>query len=147
MLQDLINYTFLADRKFIDAFLDAARSMPEAEKLFSHILNAQHIWAKRILGEKHEYDVFQLHSVGVFETIHLRNSEYLLRILRTQNLEELIIYQNSKGESFVNAASDILFHIVNHSTYHRAQVAAQFRLNDITPPTTDYIMLKRDGLL
>jgi uncharacterized damage-inducible protein DinB len=147
MLQNLINYTFLADRKIIDAFMEAGKSIPEAEKLFSHVLNAQHIWAKRIIREKAEYDIFQIHSIGVFENIHLRNSEYLLQILRIQDPEELIIYTNSKGESFVNTVYDILFHVVNHSTYHRAQVASHFRQNGVTPPSTDYIMFKRDGLL
>ena len=147
MLQNLINYTSLADRKIIDVFLQVSKPMPEAEKLFSHVLNAQHIWAKRIFREEPEYDTFQIHSIGEYENIHLRNSEFLLQILHTKDPEELVIYTNSKGDNFVNAISDILFHIVNHSTYHRAQVAAQFRMNGITPPSTDYIMLKRDGSL
>jgi len=147
MLQNLINYTSLADRKIIDVFFQANKPMPEAEKLFSHVLNAQHIWAKRIFREEPEYDIFQIHSMGDYENIHLRNSEFLLQIIRTKNLEELVIYTNSKGENYVNAVSDILFHVVNHSTYHRGQVAAQFRLNGITPPSTDYIMLKRNGSL
>jgi uncharacterized damage-inducible protein DinB len=136
MLQNLINYTLLADKRMIDAFGQTSKSMPDAEKLFSHILNSQHIWVKRIFRETPEY-----------ENIHLKNSEYLLRSLHTLNLEEPLIYTNSQGAQFVNTISDILFHVVNHSTYHRGQVASQFRLNGIIPPVTDYILLKREGLL
>jgi uncharacterized damage-inducible protein DinB len=147
MLQNLINYTFLADKKIMDVFLQLNTSIPEAEKLFSHVLNAQHIWAKRIFHEEPEYDIFEIHPVVEYENIHLRNTEFLLQIFRSRDPEELVIYRNSQGAEFVNKISDILFHVVNHSTYHRAQIATQFRLNGITPPSTDYIMFKRDGLL
>jgi uncharacterized damage-inducible protein DinB len=147
MLQNLINYNSLADRMIINTFLEANKAMPDAEYLFSHILNAQHIWMKRILHEDIEYDRFQIHSVGTFESIHLRNIEYLLQVLHTKDPEEQIIYENSVGDKFDNKISDILFHVVNHSTYHRGQVASKFRLNGINPPVTDYILLKREGLL
>lgn len=147
MLQNLINYTSFADRIIIDTFLEADKPMPVAEHLFSHILNAQHIWMKRILREQPEYDRFQVHSIGDFENIHLRNLEAMLQVLHTRDLDELIVYSIPGGGDFVNSISDILFHAVNHSTYHRGQVASQFRLNGITPPVTDYVILKRDGLI
>lgn len=147
MLQNLINYTSLADKIIIDTFLEANKPMPAAEKLFSHILNAQNIWMKRIDHEEPDYDRFQIHSIAEFENIHLRNMDAMLRVLHTKDLEELIIYTISTGESFVNSVSDILFHVVNHSTYHRGQVVSQFRQNDIDPPVTDYIFFKRDGSL
>lgn len=147
MLQNLINYTSLADRIIIDTFLEANKPMPVAEHLFSHILNAQHIWMKRIFREQPEYDRFQVHSVGDFENIHLRNIEAMLQVLHTKDLEELIVYKTSTGEDYVNSVADILFHAGNHSTYHRGQVVSQFRLNGITPPVTDYVFLKREGSL
>jgi uncharacterized damage-inducible protein DinB len=147
MLQSLINYTSYADRIIIDTFLEANMPMPVAEKLFSHVLNAQHIWTKRVFKEEIEYDRFQIHSIGDFENIHLRNLEAMLQVLHTKDLDELIVYTTSAAGSFVTSVSDILFHVVNHSTYHRGQIVSQFRLNNITPPITDYVMLKRDGLI
>ena len=147
MLQNLINYTSLADKIIIDTFLEANKAMPVAEKLFSHVLNAQHIWTKRVFKEEIEYDRFQMHSVGDFENIHLRNLEAMLQVFHTRDMEEPIIYTTSAAGSFTSSVSDILFHVVNHSTYHRGQIVSQFKLNDITPPVTDYVMLKRDGLI
>ncbi|MXV17131.1 DinB family protein [Hufsiella ginkgonis] len=46
-----------------------------------------------------------------------------------------------------NSVVDIIYHVTNHSTYHRGQVATQFRLHEIACPATDYIWLKRNGLL
>ena len=100
MLQTLINYTALADKKIIDVFLSAGKSIPEAEHLFSHILNAQHIWVKRVFKEEEEYDRFQIHSVAAFEDIHLKNIEYLFRTIATKDLDEQIIYKDSRGNEY-----------------------------------------------
>lgn len=147
MLLDLINYTQLADRRIIDVFLQAETAMPEAQNIFSHILNAQCIWLNRIQNKEPTCDRFQLQPIDVFEDMHNQNCKDMLHVLHNHDMKELIVYKNSSGEPFSNAVHDILFHIVNHSTYHRAQVATQFRLNNIQPPVTDYIAYKRDGLI
>lgn len=36
---------------------------------------------------------------------------------------------------------------VNHSTYHSGQIASLLKADDIVPPATDLIILKRDMLL
>ncbi|QLH28398.1 MAG: hypothetical protein HWD63_02710 [Candidatus Parvibacillus calidus] len=37
---------------------------------------------------------------------------------------------------------DIIFHIINHSTYHRGQIAMEFRQSGLEPLNTDYIFYK-----
>jgi uncharacterized damage-inducible protein DinB len=147
MLLDLINYTQLADRRIIDVFLQSENALPEAQNTFSHILNAQHIWLKRIQKQEPQFDRFQLQPVDVFEEMHNQNCREMLEVLHNHDMKEMIIYKNASGEPFTNAIHDILFHVVNHSTYHRAQIAIQFRMNNIQPPITDYIAYKRDGLI
>ncbi|MGYP003599610475 len=34
-----------------------------------------------------------------------------------------ISYRNSKGNAFENYVQEIFVHFINHSTYHRAQIA------------------------
>jgi uncharacterized damage-inducible protein DinB len=147
MLLDLINYTQLADRRVIDIFLQAETALPEAQNMFSHILNSQRIWLDRVQGSEPQYDRYQLQPVDLFDEMHNQNCKDMLEIVHNHDLKEIIIYKNSSGEAFSNAVHDILFHVVNHSTYHRAQVATQFRLNNIQPPVTDYISYKREGLI
>ena len=147
MLLDLINYTQLADRRIVDVFLQSETALPEAQNIFSHILNAQHIWLKRIQKQEPQFDRFQLQPVDVFEEMHNQNCREMLEVLHNHDIKEMIIYKNASGEPFTNAIHDILFHVVNHSTYHRAQIAIQFRINNIQPPVTDYIAYKRDGLI
>jgi len=144
MLKELLKYTEIADKVVIDTFVNNAADMPEAIGLFSHILNAQHIWISRINYQQQQYERFAIHQRSDFLTIHKSNIANLYQILETKNLAEEINYANSNGGKFINTVSDILIHVVNHSTYHRGQVATQFRLKDVAPPVTDYIFLKRE---
>ena len=51
MLVEIMNYTQVADARVVEAF-EKNESVPtKAITLFSHVLNAQHIWASRILGK------------------------------------------------------------------------------------------------
>lgn len=107
--------------------------------LLSHILNAHHIWNNRILGRKTEYGVWDNHAIDSFAAIDLRNHDETRDILATGNLANEIAYRTTAGKPFVNTIRDTLFHVINHSTYHRGQLALLFRQNGIEPLPTDYI--------
>lgn len=146
MLDTLLKYTEIADRRVIDA-MTAAEPSDRARYLFSHILNAQHIWARRVLGEAPQYGVTQLHPMEEFAGMSAANISDLRRVRAEVPGDRTIRYVTSLGEAFENSAEDILFHVINHSTYHRAQIATDLRQSGIVPPVTDYIILKRQGLL
>jgi hypothetical protein len=61
MFEELIRYTELADSKIIHTFLSSEKTLPEAEYLFSHVLNSQHIWISRIKGETPSFQRFHIH--------------------------------------------------------------------------------------
>lgn len=121
-------------------YLTSERSV----KLFSHILNAHHIWISRIEGQKPRFDVWSIHPVTEFASINQDNYDITLQLLDRVDLSEVIRYTTSTGKAFANTIGDILFHIVNHSTYHRGQIASDFRETGIEPLNTDYIMFKRE---
>ncbi|HEY0897298.1 MAG TPA: DinB family protein [Sphingobacteriaceae bacterium] len=146
MLDALLKYTEIADRRVIDA-MTAASPSEKALYLFSHILNAQHIWARRVLGEPPLYGVSELHPMEQFPAISSGNISDLWKVRSTIPGDRTVRYITSLGESFENTAADILYHVINHSTYHRAQIATDLRQSGIEPPVTDYIILKRQGLL
>ena len=147
MLEESIHYTKIADSKLIAIFKQHKEISPKAIVLFNHVLNAQHIWASRILGSSPKYQVWQAYGVDLFEQISNENFELLIQIFKTIPLDKEIIYINSIGDQYKSLAKDILFHVVNHSTYHRAQIVSMFKLHGITSPVTDYIILKRDHQL
>ena len=145
-LSDLLRYTEVADNLVIDV-LRYSDPPEKAMALFSHVLNAQHIWASRIMNTEILYAPHQLHPVELLAEISGNNFRMLRKILDEDSPERQVSYSNTAGEKFISAAGDILFHVVNHSTYHRAQIATELRRSDIAPPVTDYIILKRQGLL
>lgn len=117
-----------------------------SEKIFeliSHTINAHQIWNARINKEE-ELGVWQLNSWENIPTINAQNYDKTINILQNNNLSTIVSYRNSKGEQFKNKIEDILFHIINHSTYHRAQIATECRNLGIKPLVTDYIMYKRN---
>jgi len=50
-------------------------------------------------------------------------------------------YVNVKGETWPYPLHEMLVHVVNHSTYHRGQVATMLRQLGKTPLSTDYLVL------
>ena len=78
--------------------------------------------------------------------MHLENIADMYELADT-DLNFNVIYTTFQDDKLENKASDILFHMVNHSTYHRAQIATLFRRNNIQPPITDYIVLNRKNQL
>lgn len=147
MIAESLKYTKLADEIMIDVFESNTLELEKAEQLFSHVLSAQHVWMKRILGEKEELGIWQLHDRKLFSKIHNSNFLMIDKILDQIELENEIKYRNSSGQEFSNKVKDILFHVVNHSTYHRGQIATLLKAAGISPPVTDYIMLKRQDLI
>lgn len=147
MLVQLMNYTQMADARII-AILQNNKPIPEkAISLFNHVLNAQHIWASRILNQPSLYAVWEEHSTQALSSVSIGNFERFKHILENLDVTKEVAYTNSKGDRFTNEIRDILIHAFNHSTYHRGQIASLLKANGLEPPVTDYIMLKREMYL
>ena len=65
-----------------------------------------------------------------------------MRILDTIELSQPVQYVTGKGQTFSNSLHEILFQVINHSTYHRGQIATEFRQSGLEPLLTDYIFYK-----
>lgn len=139
-----MKYTQWADEKLIAVFEQHDVIPEKASSLFSHVLNAQYIWACRILAKEPQFQVWEVHQPSVYAQICKTNFALLDEILKTVDLEKVIAYTNSRGESYIDVVKDILLHVFNHSTYHRGQIASLLNVNAIQPPATDYIQLKRE---
>lgn len=109
-------------------------------KLFSHILNAHQIWNSRIVGETSTFGVWDIHDPADFDSLIETNHINSKSILDTFSLRDQIQYSKDKGQKKIH---DVLFHIINHSTYHRGQIATNFRKNGLEPIATDYIFFEK----
>jgi len=111
--------------------------------LFSHILNAHQIWNNRILGQPVGCTVWETRPSDAFAVIDLHNYHQTLVLLDKFGFADEITYTTSNGSPFVNTVGNILFHVINHSTYHRGQIALLFRQHGMAPLVTDFIFYKR----
>ena len=140
LFDELFRYNQHCNQQLTEIFeRESTRVDAKSVALFSHILNAHHIWNNRILGRKTEYGVWDNHGINAFAAIDRSNHEETWSILATGELTKDIAYQTTAGKPFVNTVRDTLFHVINHSTYHRGQIAMLFRQSGIEPLPTDYI--------
>lgn len=109
----------------------------------NHILNAHQIWNSRITQDQKPFGVWDLHAIEELVGINAQNFETTIKIIGQFEFETVISYTTSRGDTFKNSVRDILFHIINHSTYHRGQIAADFRQTGLKPLMTDYIFYRR----
>ncbi|NJL11671.1 MAG: damage-inducible protein DinB [Microscillaceae bacterium] len=151
-MQDLFTDLFAYQHHFNQAIgeqLGQAREelLTEALPLFAHLINAHHTWNARLLGHTPEVKVFEVHPLLRCLQMDRDNYANTLKAMAKYEFNRVIDYQTSKGEPFRNTVRDILFHIVNHSTHHRAQISTQLRQAGISPLATDYIFFRRKARL
>ncbi|WP_215223901.1 DinB family protein [Echinicola shivajiensis] len=142
--KELFEYSHHFNQKLSDIFIDQPDKISEkAVKVFNHLLNAHQIWNNRIKPEQPTFGVWELHNTKDLKRIDKINHEQTLQILDNMDLNASCTYKNTKGEIFESSVQNICFHIINHSTYHRGQIATEFRLYGLEPLVTDYILYKR----
>ncbi len=65
--------------------------------------------------------------------------------LGARDFDRPIRYENPPGTTWTYALSEMVRHVVNHSSYHRGQVASLLRRLGVTPPATDYLVFFDEG--
>lgn len=60
-------------------------------------------------------------------------------------LAEDVRYTTADGTSYATPLGEFFLHMVNHSTYHRGQLAAFLRNAGVKPPSTDLVIWIREG--
>lgn len=109
-----------------------------------HILSSEWVYLVRCLGESPK----KMLDPAIFpdvESIKMKWDEVngdwqnFIDDLSEDSLRNVIEYTNFRGESWKYPLSQILQHVVNHSTYHRGQVTSLMRSLGATPAMTDYL--------
>ncbi|WP_405411215.1 DinB family protein [Maribacter sp. Asnod1-A12] len=141
---EIFDYNFHCNKKLIEQCLTLNTVPLETVRLFSHILNTHHLWNARILNRPSEYEIWQEVDVKDWAEMHYENQRSSFEIIsNANNFEKRIDFENTEGRLFTNTLQDILFHIINHSTSHRGQIAIDIRNNGETPISSDYVYYRR----
>jgi uncharacterized damage-inducible protein DinB len=151
MLKDhfihLFKYSDWANRNCTESVLKLKNKNSKAEELLSHIISAQEVWLNRVLGRDIIIDPWKQQSAEeLIPKSTSKTAEWInfLEGLHENDFERRVEYKNTKGDKFTNKIKDILIHVINHSTYHRAQIASLIRQAGGEPAITDYIVYQRE---
>jgi len=144
---NLFNYDQFANQLILKAITDAGE--PEkAVQLMAHLLAAQQVWYNRCnylaafsgaLWPESKADSFH-------QLINDNHDLWISFLNKTDDVdfEKEINYKNLKGEPFTDTMANILAHVINHGTHHRAQIGQQLKFAGLENlPTTDYIVYLR----
>jgi uncharacterized damage-inducible protein DinB len=130
--------------------LDLIGQAPHAEKpvkWMAHLLAAQQIWLKRCKKlPAPTGPLWPDWPASELAPILESNMQEWLQFVRTvDDWHHDISYQNSQGGTFTNKLADIVAHVINHGTHHRAQAGQHLKLAGVEQlPVSDYIIYIRN---
>lgn len=113
--------------------------------IMSHIISALFIWLSRIEGKSPDaYPLWKQYKLDELITMNSEITERWIRFVKdADDFDRELKYHNYVGDAYTNNVEQIMIHLVNHSTYHRGQVALLLRKNGLEPINTDFITYDR----
>lgn len=118
-------------------------------RLMGHLLAAQERWLSRCKNEPVlQNELWPLKETVPFDDLIIKQSGEWLAYLNTltpADFDTEIHYKNSLGTAYSDKLVDILAHLINHGTHHRAQIGQLLKHVGIKSlPNTDYITYIRN---
>ena len=144
----LFNYDQFANKQITDLILKSGQTGKPVQ-LMAHLLAAQQIWLNRCKGLPAPggalWPDWQAETFNaIIDSNHQAWITYLDG-LQPGDFNADVVYKNSRGDSFQTRLDDVLAHLINHGTHHRAQAGQQLKFNGLLQlPTTDYIFYVRE---
>ena len=122
------------------AHLGKFRDLEKPFAVLEHILMAQRIWLERCGVE------LNMEKVNLpMEELFVQASRAWIDVISDAELDELITYQNFKGEEYIQPLGDIAMHVINHGSYHRGHLRGLAQAEgDSEFPETDLILYLRE---
>jgi uncharacterized damage-inducible protein DinB len=118
-----------------------------AHHLIGHLLATELMWLGRIEESEDQMQAVwrgrtlpELRSL--FDQARSKWREFLVS-LDPSDFSRSVGYRNVVGEQYEHTLIQIIAHVLNHSTHHRAQVLALVRELGLEPPGLDYMVYLR----
>ncbi len=135
----LFEHEYWANLKVLSTLIGANECPKKVIELFSHSIAAQRIWLDRINGNTSEVKVWEVFDKEIMLELLKINFIDIIKTIDNQDINQLITYQNSKGEHYTRTVKQILTHLTLHAAYHRGQVVLLLKSHVDILPSTDYI--------
>jgi uncharacterized damage-inducible protein DinB len=161
-LRDLFDYNYWARDRQLDAcgvltgeqfVRPMGGSFSSVRDTLAHLVAVERIWLERWLGKSptqaDAQEIAQGYAAGTFPDLAVVRERwqsvehdlraYLARLDEGQ-LKQPLTYTNVRGERWTYPLGETLFHVVNHQTYHRGQIATLLRQIGAGAPGIDYLV-------
>jgi uncharacterized damage-inducible protein DinB len=143
----LYRYNNWANDIILNALTENKVDDAEISKLISHLIAAQEIWISRITNRPPNvngvWTVFSLEECRKLAEESGKDWLHFIENITDRDYRRIISYKNTQGIAYDTPVIDIMAHAVNHTSYHRAQIAKLLRQKGIAPPNTDFITYAR----
>jgi len=129
---------------------DLKSSYGSVRDTLTHIVWAEWIWLQRwnSVSPRLVFSPADFPELGTlrerFKTVAAERSAFL-KSLTAEKLPQVIEYTNPKGETWRYPLWQQLYHVVNHSTYHRGQLTTMLRQLGVAPTMTDFLVYYDEG--
>lgn len=142
--------SLVAARKRVDeaGLASLAAPLERAIAIFCHIQAARELWLSRVseLAGFPEGGVFPIWPLEK-ALAKAQEMDELWRVFAARqtaaSLSTHVRYTSTEGQAFESSVQEIMTHMVNHSSYHRGQIAQLVAHTGTRPADTDYIALTR----
>jgi uncharacterized damage-inducible protein DinB len=128
----------------------AVSSFPSVLATLAHIVGVEWLWLRRWLGESPTSMPAWTDKPTLAElkaqlaAVEAERASFL-DSLTDVDLAGVVSYRAPDGLAFSHPLGQLIRHVVNHSTYHRGQLATLLRQLGQTPPSTDVTKYLREG--
>lgn len=141
----LYKYNDWANKRVIRVLNEQQVHDEKILSLMGHIVAAQFLWYNRINGlPPAKVKLWGEYSLGqVTEMAEKANEMWIKFVDDNESFDRELTYTNYVGDPYVNNVETIMIHLVNHCSYHRAQIAMLLRQKGFEPINTDFITYDR----
>lgn len=145
---DLFHYDYWSNQRVLHCLIGQLENVPkECLKLMNHIIYAQGVWYNRFFENDAKVQLWK--EMEPNELMHQMNLWYRAWVAKIERMKQhhfevVFEYHNTQGVAYENTLQEMLFHIINHGTYHRGQLMVHLKAAGCNTITTDYIVYKRE---
>ncbi|MGH2319610.1 DinB family protein [Planococcus sp. SE5232] len=128
---------------------EGANSFASIEATIAHVIGVEKLWLLRMNGVKkpvfEHFDVATTElAIEAFMLLHAEMELYFAS-LSEQQWQEVLHYQNMRGDDFSTSREEMLFTVINHASYHRGQITSFLRQFGKEGIPLDYIYYQKQN--
>ena len=153
-IQELYRYNQWANARIFEAVSgltpleftrDLGNSYPSVRDTLTHIVWAEWVWLQRWKGTspRQRFDPTDFSDVKPLKTRWVElNAEQraFIEAVTPERLGAVVEYVNLQGQTWRYGLWRQMYHVVNHSTYHRGQLTTMLRQLGKVPIPTDFLV-------